>query len=43
MKGSVIEVSVSNAKGHIISGTGENREEAIETLIEQIDRYLDEI
>ncbi len=41
-KGPFVEVVVTNAKGHKISGTGETKEEAIEEVIEQIDRYLDE-
>lgn len=41
-KGPVIEVTVVNAKGHSVTGTGETKEEAIEDIIEQIDRILDE-
>lgn len=38
----VLEIVVKNKKGHTISATGETREEAIESIINQIDHYLDE-
>ena len=41
-KGPFVEVIVTNFRGHSITGTGETKEEAIEEVIEQIDRYLDE-
>jgi hypothetical protein len=31
-----------NNKGHTITASGETREEAIESIIDQIDQYLDE-
>lgn len=41
-RGPFVEVVVTNARGHTISGAGETKEEAIEEIVEQIDRLLDE-
>ena len=40
-EGPVVVVTVSNKKGHTTIGKGETREEAIEDIIEQIDRHLE--
>jgi len=41
-KDPVVEVVVKNNKGHTFTASGETREEAIESIIDQIDQYLDE-
>ncbi|HKJ30780.1 MAG TPA: hypothetical protein VKA34_03080 [Balneolales bacterium] len=41
-KDPVVEIVVKNDKGRTLTSTGETREEAIESIIEKIDHYLDE-